>query len=116
MDVLVIVVISVAVFGLIIAVGTHLLSSGAARSTGVHHAMSNFIDVFDPARSRADEDLRHQLHAGSVIPSPDDDEPPVVVDLDTGTARITRRPTTGNGRASGPAHGEGAEKEPGKPS
>ena len=44
-------------------------------------ALGNFIDVFDPARARADRDLDSREHQGEIIPSPDDDDRPVRVDL-----------------------------------
>ena len=63
--------------------------SGA--SSGAGGALGNFIDVFDPARARADRDLDSKEHQGDVLPSPDDHDLPVTVDLDSGTARIKRR-------------------------
>jgi hypothetical protein len=90
-DVLVIVIVTVLVLGLVVAAGTRMLRSSATRRSGLHNALDNLIDVFDPAQSRAEEDLKSQRHQGAVIPSPDDEEPPVIVDLDKGTAHITRR-------------------------
>jgi len=90
MDVVVIVVVTVLVLGLVALAGTRLLRSGSKRGSGMHNALGNFIDVFDPSRSRAEEDLKSREHSGPVIPSPDDDDPPVVVDLDAGHAKIRR--------------------------
>lgn len=59
-------------------------------SAGASDALGNFIDVFDPARARADRDLESKEHQGEIIPSPDDDDLPVRVDLDKGTARIRK--------------------------
>jgi hypothetical protein len=59
-------------------------------STMTAGALGNFIDVFDPARSRADEDLKSKEHQGDVLPAPDDADLPVRIDLDKGTARIRR--------------------------
>lgn len=87
-DVVVIVIVGVLVFALIVAAGTRMLRSGSGKSSGVHHALGNFIDVFDPARSRAEEDLKSQKHRGPVTPSPDDEDLPVTIDLDKRTARI----------------------------
>ena len=53
-------------------------------------ALGSFIDVFDPARARADEDLQSKEHQGDVLPSPDEADLPVRVDLDKGTARIRK--------------------------
>jgi hypothetical protein len=62
---------------------------GASSTTA--GALGNFIDVFDPARARADQDLRSKEHQGDVLPSPDDADLPMRVDLDQGTARIQKR-------------------------
>jgi len=62
--------------------------SGASSATG--GALGNFIDVFDPARARADLDLDSKEHQGEVLPSPDDYDLPVKVDLESGRARISR--------------------------
>lgn len=56
---------------------------------GVADGLGNFIDVFDPARARADRDLKSHDNQGTIAPSPDDDRP-VTVDLDTGTATVRR--------------------------
>jgi len=57
----------------------------------VGDAFGNFIDVFDPARARADRDLDSKEHQGEILPAPDADDLPVTVDLESGTARIKRR-------------------------
>ena len=88
MDVVVIMVVGVLVLALVIAAGTKMLRSGSGKGSGMHHALGSFIDVFDPARSRAEEDLKSQKHRGPVTPSPDDEDLPVTVDLDKRTARI----------------------------
>jgi hypothetical protein len=89
----VVVLVAVLVLALVVVAGTRMLRTGAGRRSGMHNALGNFIDVFDPSRSRAEEDLKSQRHSGPVTPTPDDEEPPVVVDLDTGRARV-RRPRT----------------------
>jgi hypothetical protein len=60
--------------------------SGSSSAAG--GALGSFIDVFDPARARADRDLDSKEHQGEIVPSPDDLDLPVRVDLDAGTARI----------------------------
>ena len=78
--------------GLLARVGHRMLTSGEGRSSGAADALGNFIDVFDPARARADRDLESRRHAGDVLPSPDDDDDrPVHVDLRTNRARVRRR-------------------------
>ena len=79
------------VLGLVLWAGHRMLlerRSGASRAAG--GALGNFIDVFDPARARADRDLDSKEHQGEVLPSPDDADLPVRVDLDSGTARVRR--------------------------
>jgi len=70
----------------------HRMVTGArdGASTGAADALGNFIDVFDPARARADRDLESKEHQGEVLPSPDDADLPVRVDLDSGTAHIRK--------------------------
>lgn len=49
-----------------------------------------FNEVFDPARARADEDLKSKEHQGEVMPLPEDEDRPVTVDLTAMRARIRR--------------------------
>jgi len=59
-------------------------------TTATAGALGNFIDVFDPARARAERDLDSREHQGEALPSPDDADLPVRVDLESGTARIRK--------------------------
>jgi hypothetical protein len=80
------------VLGLVLWSGHRMLNerrSGGSSATG--GALGNFIDVFDPARARADRDLDSKEHQGELMPSPDEHDLPVTVDLESGTARIRRR-------------------------
>ena len=52
--------------------------NGASSASG--GALGNFIDVFDPARARADRDLDSKEHQGEILPAPDDHDLPVTVD------------------------------------
>jgi hypothetical protein len=82
----------VLVLGLVLWSGHRMVTerrSGA--SSGAGGALGNFIDVFDPARARADRDLDSKEHQGELMPAPDDHDLPVSVDLESGTARIRRR-------------------------
>lgn len=81
-----------ALLALVFAAGTHMLRHPDGHGSGAADALGNFIDVFDPARARADRDLDSREHQGEIIPSPDDDDRPVTVDLTRGTARIRRTP------------------------
>jgi len=72
--------------------GHRMLRNGGAPSSGASDALGSFIDVFDPARARADRDLDSREHQGEIIPSPDDDDRPVRVDLSTGRAHVRPRP------------------------
>jgi len=90
MEVVVWVVGGLGVLGLVIWAGNKTLWADRSHTSGMSDALGNFIDVFDPARARADRDLKDWEHAGPVIPSPDDDDLPVVVDLKSNRARIRR--------------------------
>ena len=72
--------------------GTRMLRSDAPRTSSMADGLGNFIDVFDPARARADEDLRSRKATGEVLPSPDGDEahPVWKVDLHHNVVRIPR--------------------------
>lgn len=76
---------------LVVLAGHRVLRSGGATSSGMADGLGSFIDVFDPARARADQDLKSHQNQGTVIPNPEDDEPPVVVDLVRKVARIRLR-------------------------
>lgn len=78
-------------FVLVVLAGNRVLRSGGAASSGMADGLGSFIDVFDPARARADEDLKSHQNQGAVIPNLEDDEPPVVVDLVKKVARIRLR-------------------------
>ncbi len=77
---------------LVVWAGHRMLRNGGAASSGASDAFGNFIDVFDPARARADRDLESQKHMGEVLPSPDDDDdddhPHWNLDLLRGEVRI----------------------------
>lgn len=85
--------IGLAVLGLTVLIGNHMVRNPGEGASVMGDAFGNFIDVFDPARARADRDLESKEHEGDAAPSPDDDDRPVRVDLGAGTARIRR--TTG---------------------
>ncbi len=91
MEIAVWIVAGALVLGLVIWTGNKTLRSGGAAGSGASDALGNFIDVFDPARSRADRDLKDWENTGPVIPSPDEDDPPVTVDLKNNRATIRRR-------------------------
>jgi hypothetical protein len=61
---------------LVVWAGHRMLRNGGAPSSGAADALGNFIDVFDPARARADRDLESHKNMGEVLPSPDDDDDP----------------------------------------
>jgi hypothetical protein len=79
------------VLGLVVRAGHRMVTARRSGSSGATAgALGNFIDVFDPARARADRDLQSKDHQGDVLPSPDDHDQPLSVDLDAGTARVRR--------------------------
>lgn len=75
---------------LVVVAGNRVLRSDNPVSSGMADGLGNFIDVFDPARARADRDLKSHDNQGAVTPNPDDDDRPVRVDLDRGVARVRR--------------------------
>ena len=71
----------VVVLGLLAWAGHRMLVGERPPGTGgASDALGSFIDVFDPARARADRDLQSKAHQGEVVPSPDDEDLPVVID------------------------------------
>ena len=76
---------------LVVVAGNRILRTGGPSSSGMADGLGSFIDVFDPARARADQDLKSHQNQGTVIPNPEDDDPPVVVDLVKKVARIRLR-------------------------
>lgn len=81
-----------AVAVLVLWAGHRMLTHRGAHASGTADALGSFIDVFDPARARADRDLESRRHMGEVLPSPDDDpdHPHWTVDLHRGRATLRR--------------------------
>ncbi|WGL52796.1 hypothetical protein P5P86_03000 [Nocardioides sp. BP30] len=90
MIVVVLVVAGLIAFGLIVRAGTRMVQHPDGSGGGVAHALGPLVEIFDPARARADQELESRRHQGSVSPTPEGDEPPVRVDLKRGTVRIRR--------------------------
>lgn len=78
------------VLALVVLAGHRILRSDNGVGGGFADGLGSFIDVFDPARARADRDLKSHDNQGAVIPNPDEDDRPVEVDLVKGTARIRK--------------------------
>jgi hypothetical protein len=76
---------------LVVLAGHRTLRRDRSASSRVADGLGNFIDVFDPARARADRDLMSHDHQGVVTPDPDEDDRPVQVDLGSGVAKVRRR-------------------------
>lgn len=89
MSVVLLVVGGVGLLLTVVVVGHRMIGSESATSTFTD-GMGSFMNVFDPSRERADEDLRSKKSEGEVLPSPDDEDLPVTVDLERGVARIKR--------------------------
>jgi hypothetical protein len=79
------------VLALVVWAGTRMVrtSTGGA---GIADGLGNFNEVFDPARARADQDLKSKEHQGEVVPLPEDEDRPIAIDLISMRARI-KRPT-----------------------
>lgn len=75
--------------------GTRMLRSGEMGSSGAADMFANFIDVFDPSRARADQDILEDEHKGEIAPSPDPLERPLRVDLHSGRVTVRRTPPAG---------------------
>jgi len=91
MEALAFVVVGALVLGLLAWAGHRMLTGERpASGGGASDALGNFIDVFDPARARADRDLQSKEHQGEVAPSPDDEDLPVSIDPVRMTARVRR--------------------------
>ena len=86
-------VVGVLVLLLVIAAGHRMVRNPSPNSSGMGDGMGNFIDVFDPARARADRDLKSKDNQGEIIPRPEDDDVPIRIDHVTMRATI-KRPTT----------------------
>lgn len=81
------------ILGLVVFAGTRMLRDSSSGGGAMADGLGNFIDVFDPARAKADRDLQSQKHQGDVLPSPDDDKDVALkLDLDNNTAQVRRKP------------------------
>ena len=78
---------------LVIWAGHRMLRNPAPSSGGMADGMGSFIDIFDPARARADRDLKSKDNQGEIIPRPEDDDLPIPIENGSMIARI-RRPKT----------------------
>ncbi|WP_183093448.1 hypothetical protein [Nocardioides stalactiti] len=65
---------------LVVWSGHRMLRNPSPSSGGMSDGMGSFIDVFDPARARADQDLKSKDNQGEVIPRPEDDDLPITID------------------------------------
>ncbi len=90
MAVAVFVAVGLLLLALVVVAGNRVLRSDNPVSSGMADGLGNFIDVFDPARARADRDLKSHDNQGVVTPNPDDDDRPVRIDLDSGVAKVRR--------------------------
>ncbi len=71
--------------------GHHGLRNSGPTSAGVGNAFGGF-DVFDPGQGRMKEELDSKEHTREQLPSPEDDDRPVRVDLHTGKIHIRKAP------------------------
>jgi hypothetical protein len=101
-EALVFVVAGALVLGLLAWAGHRMLTTDRPGGGGASDALGNFIDVFDPARARADRDLQSKDHQGEVAPSPDDEDPPVSIDPVRMRATVRRPRDPGSPEQPGP--------------
>jgi len=79
------------VTALVLVAGHRMLTHDGPHSSSLSDGLGTFIDVFDPARARADRDLESHKNMGEVLPAPDDEDHPVwKVDLHKNVVRIPR--------------------------
>ena len=57
-----------------------MLTTGPQGGGGGSNALGGFSDVFEPARARADDDLKSKENQIEVTPVPEDDDRPMVID------------------------------------
>lgn len=95
MEALVFVVAGLLVLGLIVWAGTRIVTADRSTGRGASDALGNFIDVFDPGQARADRYLKQKQNQGQVVPSPDDEDPPMMIDTVRMRVRV-RRPPSGH--------------------
>ena len=83
----------VLLFVLVVMSAHRTLTRSGNATSGMSDALGSFIDVFDPARARAERDLKSKQNQGPIIPSPDDEDRPIKV-IDSGGRRVVeiRRP------------------------
>jgi len=94
MEALAFVAAGVLVLGLVVWAGTRIVTADRSKSGGASDALGNFIDVFDPGQARADRYLKQKQNQGQVVPSPDDEDPPMTIDA--ARMRVTiRKPPSG---------------------
>ena len=70
---------------------SHRVLMAGGQGSGGSDAFGGFVEVFDPARARAEHDLDSRKHQGELVPAPTDDDRPVRVDLTSGRATVRRR-------------------------
>ncbi|UMG93039.1 hypothetical protein [Nocardioides sp. TF02-7] len=97
MTVVVWVAAGVLVLGLVVWTGTRMVRTSEGGG-GVGNGLGTFVDVFDPARARSDEDLKSKEHQREATPAPRGRRP-------AGVGRPDR----------GARAGEAAPRQPGRP-
>lgn len=99
----------VLVLGLVVWAGHRMLTTGPQGGGGSSNALGGFSDVFEPARARADDDLKSKENQLEVTPSPEDDDRPMVIDPVRMTVTV-RKP--GPTPPSGPPAPHGQQPPP----
>ena len=80
----------VALLLLVVWAGHRMLRNPAGTGGGVADGMGVFVDAFDPARSRADRDLKSKDNETQVVPSPSDEDHPIQIDHAAMQVRVRR--------------------------
>ena len=81
----------VLVLCLVIWVGHSMVRNPAPNGGGIADGLGTFNEVFDPARARADEDLKSKDNQREIVPMPEDEgDQPFRIDHLTMRAHIKR--------------------------
>ena len=87
------VVAGIVVLGLVVWAGHRMLTTGPQGGGGSANALGGFSDVFEPARARADDDLKSKENQIEVTPVPEDDDRPMSIDPVRMTVRVRKPPS-----------------------
>jgi hypothetical protein len=77
-----------------------MLTTGPQGGGGGSNALGGFSDVFEPARARADDDLKSKENQLEVTPVPEDDDRPMTIDPVRMTVTVRKTAATSHSTTS----------------